>query len=245
MEIFISDSYGSLSKKAAADINKLIQPLANPVVCTASGDSPAGLYKELVSITNNNELNISSWRFVGLDEWVGMNGSDEGSCRYFLDKQLFGPLQVKENSIGFFDGRAKDLQAECDRIENFINTNGSIDVAIVGLGMNGHVGMNEPGTPASLHSHIADIDPITQQVGQKYFKESQQLTKGLTLGIANLMEARHVVLLVSGSKKAGIVKQVLAEEISEQLPASLLRRHKNFHVYLDAEAAHLLESKNE
>lgn len=243
MEIFVSDSYESLSKKAAADISKLVQPLTNPLVCTASGDTPAGLYKELVSMIHKNELNISSWRFVGLDEWVGMNGSDEGSCRYFLDKQLFSHLQVTEDRIGFFDGRAKDVQAECDRTENFINANGGIDVAIVGLGMNGHVGMNEPGTPASLHSHIADIDPITQQVGQKYFKQSQQLTKGITLGIANLMEARHVILLVSGSKKAEIVKQVLEEEISEHLPASSLRRHKNLSVYLDAEAASLLQKK--
>jgi 6-phosphogluconolactonase/Glucosamine-6-phosphate isomerase/deaminase len=243
MEIFISDSYGSLSKKAAAGIKDLTAALKNPVICTASGDTPSGLYKELVSMVNNSELNISSWSFVGLDEWIGMNGSDEGSCKYFLDKQLFAPLQVTEDRIGFFDGRAKDLQAECDRTENFINANGGIDVAIVGLGMNGHVGMNEPGTPASLHSHITDIDPITQQVGQKYFKQSQQLTKGITLGIANMMEARHVILLVSGSKKAGILKQVLEEEISEQLPASLLRRHKNLSVYLDAEAASLLQKK--
>ena len=96
--------------------------------------------------------------------------------------------------------------------------------------------------PASLHSHIADIDPITQQVGQKYFKENTQLTKGITLGIANIMEAKNVFLLVSGSKKAGIVKQILEEEISENLPATLLRHHQNLSVFLDAEAASLLQS---
>jgi galactosamine-6-phosphate isomerase len=242
MEIFVSDSYESLSKKAASAINELTASSENPLICTASGDTPAGLYKELVNLVTTGQLDISSWNFVGLDEWVGMNGSDEGSCRYFLDKQLFAPLQVTENRISFFDGRVKDPEAECDRIENFINKNGGIDIAIVGLGMNGHVGMNEPGTPASLHSHIADIDPVTQQVGQKYFKKNTQLTKGITLGIANIMEAKNIFLLVSGSKKAGIVKQILEEEISENLPATLLRHHKNLNVFLDAEAASLLQS---
>ena len=243
MEIFVSDSYESLSKKAAAGIKEITGSLKNPVVCTASGDTPAGLYNELANLVTTGQLNISSWRFVGLDEWVGMNGSDEGSCRYFLDKQLFNPLQIQLNKISFFDGRAKDLHSECDRIENFIKQNGGIDVAIVGLGMNGHVGMNEPGTPASLHSHIADIDSITQQVGQKYFKENQKLTKGITLGLANIIKARNVILLVSGNKKTGIVKQIMEEEISESLPATLLRNHQKLSIYLDIEAAAFLQSK--
>ena len=120
---------------------------------------------------------------------------------------------------------------------------GGIDIAIVGLGMNGHIGMNEPGTSPSLYAHVADIDAITQEVGQKYFKKEQQLTHGLTLGIASLMDAKNIVLLVSGNKKAAIVHKVLEGEISEELPASLLRNHKNFHVYLDAEAASLFQNK--
>jgi 6-phosphogluconolactonase/glucosamine-6-phosphate isomerase/deaminase len=103
--------------------------------------------------------------------------------------------------------------------------------------------MNEPGTSPSLHSHVTEIDRITQQVGQKYFKEKTALSKGITLGIANLMEARNVFLLVNGKKKAEIVKQVLEGEISTQFPASFLRNHKNFSVYLDNEAAGLLQKK--
>jgi 6-phosphogluconolactonase/glucosamine-6-phosphate isomerase/deaminase len=94
-----------------------------------------------------------------------------------------------------------------------------------------------------LHSHVTEIDAITQQVGQKYFKEKTHISKGITLGIANIMEARNVILIVSGSKKSEIVRQVLEGEISEQLPASLLRNHPNCSVYLDAEAASLLGKK--
>ena len=171
------------------------------MLCTASGDSPAGLYKELIRQVNEKKIDVSGWYFVSLDEWLGLNGDDEGSCRFHLNNQLFNPLQVAENNIGFFDGRAKDPEMECERIENFITGHGGIDIAIVGLGMNGHVGMNEPGTSPSLFAHIADIDTITQKVGQKYFKKEQQLTHGLTLGISSLMEARYVMLIVSGHKK--------------------------------------------
>jgi len=243
MKIIISNTYEAMSKKAADDITDLTQSLINPVLCTASGDSPAGLYKELIRQVNEKNIDVSGWYFVSLDEWLGMNGHDEGSCRFHLNNQLFHPLQVAENNIVFFDGRAKDPEMECDRIENFITGHSGIDIAIVGLGINGHVGMNEPGTSPSLFAHIADIDTITQKVGQKYFKKEQQLTHGLTLGISSLMEARYVMLIVSGHKKAAIVQQVLEGKISEQFPASLLRLHKGLRVYLDNDAATNLQIK--
>ena len=243
MQLFISDTYETMSAQAAEAVMQKIQSRPNGLLSPASGDSPTGLYKELVNQLNNKNTDISDWKFVGLDEWLGMNGEDEGSCRFYLNKQLFNPLHISENNICFFDGKAKDLNDECNTIENFINEHGGIDIAIVGLGLNGHIGMNEPGTSPSLHSHVAEIDPVTQQVGQKYFKEKTHISKGLTLGIANIMEARNVILIVSGNKKAEIVRQILEEEISEQLPSSLLRNHQNFSVYLDTEAASLLEKK--
>lgn len=241
MNLFVYETYESMSARAAESVIEVIRSKKNAVLCTASGDSPAGLYKKLVAYIRENNIDISGVRFIGLDEWLGMNGNDEGSCRYHLNNQLFQPLEIEEKNIAFFDGRASDPEAECERINHSINQFNGIDMAIVGLGMNGHVGMNEPGTPASLHSHVAEIDPITQQVGQKYFKEKKEISGGLTLGIANLMEAKNVMLIVSGKKKAEIVKQVLEEGISENLPAGLLRNHPNFSVYLDAEAASLLK----
>jgi glucosamine-6-phosphate isomerase len=240
MKIFVSGTYEAMSKKALSTVVEIIKDRRSPVICTASGDSPAGLYNELVAGTAKNQVKVSTWNFLSLDEWAGMNGSDNGSCRYHLNQQLFEPLEIPEEQICFFDGRAADLETECNKVEDYIEQHGGIDVAIVGLGINGHVGMNEPGTPALLKSHVADIDPLTQQVGQKYFKENTPLEKGLTLGIASLMEARNVVLVVSGSKKAEILKQVLEGEISEQTPASLLRNHPSFFVFADKEAGSLL-----
>ncbi len=243
MKLVISNTYEEMSKKAVNDLLEILQPIKNPLLCTASGDSPKGMYKELVRQVKEKDIDISGWNFLSLDEWAGMNGNDEGSCRFHLNNDLFRPLNVAESKITFFDGRAFDLPAECDRIENYIKKHGWIDVAIVGLGMNGHVGMNEPGTIENSRAHVAEIDRTTQTVGQKYFKNEQQLTHGLTLGLASLMEAGNIMLLVSGSKKSAIVQRVVEEEINEQLPASFLRKHENLKVYLDSEAATLIKDK--
>jgi glucosamine-6-phosphate isomerase len=242
MKLFIADNYTALSQQAAADLIQLANKEKEPLVCTASGDTPAGLYKVLVDKVKNKEVDITSWKFLGLDEWVGMNGDDEGSCRFHLNNQLLYPLKVASDKIVFFDGRANDLQEECKKTEAFIRQQGAIDVSIAGLGMNGHIGMNEPGTSIATRSHISELDPVTQKVGQKYFTSAQRLTAGITLGLGTLMESKYIILLISGAHKAEIVKQVLEGDISEKVPGSLLRNHPGLRVYLDKEAAQLLQA---
>jgi glucosamine-6-phosphate deaminase len=240
MQITVGESYKSMSEKCVVDLLEFIQPLADPIICAASGDTPRGMYQELTKRVHEKGIDISNWHFIGLDEWAGMNGSDEGSCRYHLNNDLFYPLNVAEDKIIFFDGRAKNLQAQCDGVEDYIHLMKGIDVAIVGIGMNGHVGMNEPGISPQLYSHIADIDPMTQIVGQKYFKNEKQLTTGLTLGLASLQEASFIMLLANGTRKASIIRKIFEEDASPQLPASLLLAHKKISIYLDKEAASLI-----
>jgi glucosamine-6-phosphate isomerase len=240
MSVFIADSFAATSERACGDLIQLAQSIKDPLLCTASGDSPSGIYKNIVASVNENEVDISGWSFVGLDEWVGMNGTDEGSCRFYLNQQLFEPLKIPASKISFFDGRADNLDNECSAVENFITKRKGITVAILGLGMNGHIGMNEPGTSATLRSHVTDLDPVTQKVGQKYFKTRQELKQGITLGMATLIESNHIFLLVSGSHKAEIVKRMLESEISERLPCTLLRNHPQLRIYLDDAAAKLI-----
>src|SRR5215470_18597329 len=137
MKVFVFETYEIMSKRAADDVIQLMQSRDQALICTASGDSPKGLYKELVERNSKQQLNASSWYIVGLDEWAGLNGNDEGSCRYHLDRQLFSPLNIAPGKICFFDGRG-NLEAECEHTENFIRQRGGMDVAILGLGMNGH-----------------------------------------------------------------------------------------------------------
>src|SRR3982751_5418384 len=164
--IMIAPSYDQMSVHAAEQLLQWMALSENKLLCIASGDTPAGLYKELVRMVMANRLDISLWRFVGCEEWGGMNGKDEGSCRYHVDRQFFFPLKINEERICFFDGRAMDLDNECRKTDQFIADHGGIEVAIVGLGMNGHIGMNEPGSSAELFSHLTAIDPETQKVGQ-------------------------------------------------------------------------------
>ncbi len=242
MKIIISKDFESLSLKATIALIEIMSPQTNPLICVASGDSPSGIYKNFVELVKKNELTTDHWRFLGLDEWVGLNGTDEGSCRWHLNKELFSPLDIKEDSICFFDGASKDLDQECAYTESYIQKQSGIEIAILGLGMNGHIGMNEPNTLISSRSHIVELDPITISVGQKYFNKPQPLTKGITLGIATLLEAKHILLVVSGAKKADIVKQVIEGPISAAIPASLLKNHPHCSIYLDEAAASKLSS---
>jgi len=230
-----------MSKQSASDLIETMQSFDKPLLCPASGSTPVGLYKELVNLYRQQKFDPSNWLFVALDEWVGMDGNKEGSCKQSLDEQLFKPLKIDADKICFFDGKAADLDEECDRVEQFIQQHGGIDVSVLGLGMNGHVGMNEPYTPSSLRSHVAKLDPVTQEVGQKYFKERQHLSEGITLGLATLLESKHIFLSVNGKRKAEIVKKVIEGNITEEVPASILRRHKGLKIYLDAEAAEMIQ----
>jgi glucosamine-6-phosphate isomerase len=240
MKMFIDDTYEAMSKRIADDVVNIMCTASKPLFCAASGDSPQGLYKELVQRNNALSINIYNWHFLGLDEWIGLDENDEGSCRYMLNKDLFHPLHVKDEMLCCFNGTTTDTTKECERIEAFIHQHNGIDVAILGLGMNGHIGLNEPGTSPLLRSHVSDIAETTKTVGQKYFSKPQTLTKGITLGLATLMEAKHLFLIVSGEKKAVILKKALQHESTENIPATLIRDHPNFYVYADIAAAKLL-----
>ncbi len=242
MQCFIADTYESMSAQCANIIADIIKQGVSPLVCVPSGDSPKGLYNEWKLQQEKNMINVHDWYFLGLDEWIGLGENDEGSCHYMLNRDLFFPLEIHPEKICCFDGNTKDTAAECNRIENYIHQHTAIDVAILGLGMNGHVGLNEPGTSPLLRSHVSEIHPVTKQVGQKYFSSPQQLTKGITLGIATLMEAGHVILLVSGEKKAAVLQQAIEGEITPEFPASLLRNHPGFMVFADQAAAGMLKN---
>lgn len=154
MQIIISDTHEESSKKAADTVAACMYQKVEPLICVASGDSPAGIYRNLVTRVQHNEMDIRRWTFLGLDEWVGLNGNDEGSCRYHLNAQLFSPLKIANSQICFFDGASKNLEEQCQITESTIQKHGGIELAILGLGMNGHIGMNEPNTSALTRSHI-------------------------------------------------------------------------------------------
>lgn len=237
MDINISNNYDELSAKVAAEVQILVAGKPDAVLCFPSGDTPLGLFKALVELQKNGDIDFSACTFIGLDEWLGMDENDEGSCKYFIFRELYQSLGLSENQIHFFDAKAADPVQECKRIDKVILGLGGIDLMVLGIGMNGHLGLNEPGISPDLYSHVMELDAVTKVVGQKYFASETPLTRGISLGLMHIMASKRVVLMANGERKADIIQQVVEGEISNQIPASLIRNHLNASLYLDNDSA--------
>jgi glucosamine-6-phosphate isomerase len=159
------------------------------------------------------------------------------NCFSFLKKHFFDHIDFSEENLCFFDGESANLKKECTQTDDFIKKYGPIDMILLGAGMNGHLGLNEPGTSFDLYSHIVNLDETTKVVGQKYFSGKVNLTKGITLGLKYIMEAKTVILQLNGKRKAEVVKRLIENEASAAFPASAIKLHKNSFLLLDKEAA--------
>jgi galactosamine-6-phosphate isomerase len=157
-----------------------------------------------------------------------------------MDRDFFYPLQLPESQIRFFDAMAADPQRECDQMNRLIASHGGLDVMLAGIGLNGHIAMNEPGTSFDLYAHATKLSEETKQVGQKYFSRPTELSAGLTLGLRHFQEARLPILMANGEKKAPVVKSAITLPPTEQLPATIVQRIPAAIVMLDREAAGLL-----
>lgn len=226
-----------MSKAAADFVVDFVQHKPNALLCFPSGESPTGILHYLIHYAQTGQVDFTQCTFVGLDEWVGMDASNEGSCRHYMQQHLFRPLNIKPENIVFFNAKAPDLEEECKRIDAYILKHGPLDIMMVGVGMNGHIGLNEPSVSFDLYAHHMALDDVTKTVGQKYFKEPTDLQEGITLGLKHLQEAQVAILIAAGTKKAAIVAQALEGEVTNQVPASIMQTHVNSFAFLDRAAA--------
>jgi glucosamine-6-phosphate isomerase len=241
MKISIYNTYDEMSKAAAELVAQQLTEKPDSVLCFPSGDSPTGTLKYVTEWANEGKIDLSQCFFVGLDEWVGMDENDVGSCKHYLKTNFFSKLSINPDKIVLFDAKAEDLDAECEKMNLFISNKGGLDIMMVGIGMNGHLGLNEPGTAFNLYAHRSALDPVTVQVGQKYFNHATELTEGITLGLKHLAEAKKAVLIASGAKKAGIIAESLQGSVTTDVPASILQTLSNAIVLLDKDGASQLE----
>lgn len=242
MQLTIFPDYAALSEKAADEMILLLQQKPDAVICMASGSSPTGCCAAFVQKVRSSGIDISRFFFVGLDEWVGLTPGMAGSCANDFITRLFDPLSIPASQYHLFNPAASDLQAECAQMDTVIREKGGIDLMIVGIGLNGHIGFNEPGVDTSLLSHIIDLEAGTIAVGQqKYFNEPVALKQGITLGLGHLMAARKVILLANGTGKAAVVQQAVEGPVTAAFPASIVQLHPNGFVWADAGAASLLK----
>ena len=236
MKVKTYPDYNELSRAAADLIIEQVKCKPDSLICFPSGDSPAGMFKYLIEDAKQGKVDFTACFFVGLDEWVGMDKNDEGSCTNFLYEHFFNPMQIDPEKVRFFDAKAADLDASCAAINDFIKEKGPLDVMVVGIGMNGHIGLNEPGADFNSYAHHSPLDPLTIKIGQKYFKQQTTLTEGITLGLKHLQEAKIPVLIASGAKKAEIILKSLKGEITNEVPATIFQTLPSAVILLDDDA---------
>lgn len=237
MEIKVYPDYDQLSRATADLIGAYVNNKKDSWICLASGHTPIGVFKCLMQDIKESKLDLSSCKFFSLDEWVGIDPSDSGSCLSMLKNDFFGPLNIPEHQIEFFNVLSPDLQQECNRINDMIKQHGGLDIMLVGVGTNGHIGMNEPGTSFNSLAHIGTLAEETKTVGQKYFSKPTELSNGITLGLQHLAESKLPIIMANGVKKAAIIKTAMSEKPTEQIPVTIAQTINNGYIMLDREAA--------
>lgn len=238
MRIIVAKDYEAMSRAAADLMETWVREAPEGLISIAGGDSPAGLVRELCRKIREGQIDPSGLKFVQLDDWVGIGPEDEGSCSHFLKKDLIGAMEKPFADVFTFDGTREDIDSQLQAQDAFIRKYGPISVQVLGIGMNGHLGFNEDGVDFSLRSHRMPLSSVTLGVQKKYFGgRDLPLTEGITMGIAQIMESRTVLVLASGEKKADIVAKAITGPVTNRLPASVLQRHPNCLYLLDEAAA--------
>ena len=240
MKQIIYKDYKELSVKTAEMIAHVITRKPDALLCFPAGETSVGTFNHLIELYRADKVSFKKCKIVGLDEWAGIGEMRSENCFSFLKKHLFDHIDYTEENFCFFDGESSDLEKECVKTDRFIKKYGPVDMMLLGMGMNGHLGLNEPGTSFDLYSHIVNLDETTKVVGKKYFSGNVELTRGITLGIKYVMEAKMVILQLNGTRKAEVAKRLVNSEVTEAFPASVLKGHSKSFLLLDAEAARYL-----
>ena len=233
----IYKDYDVMSTEAKNYIVDLIKEKPNSLLCLAGGSTPMRLYKKLIESEKNGELDLSKCKFVSLDEWVGLGAETKGSCVETLYTHFFNHISTPSENILFFDGKSSDLDGECKRIDDYIFENDKIDIMVLGLGMNGHLGFNEPNVDENLYSAVIPLDNVTKEVSAKYFEAKTKVEFGITLGMKHIYESKNILLMADSERKADIIKETIQGKITAEVPSSLLRKNNNVVIYLDELAA--------
>lgn len=240
MQVIITENYEEMSKIAAELIIGIVKNNPNAILGLATGSSPIGTYQNMIKDHEKNGTSYKAVRTVNLDEYVGLTADHDQSYAYFMRSNLFDHIDIPLQNTNLPSGSAPDVQAECDRYNALLATMQQ-DVQVLGLGSNGHIGFNEPGTSLSSVTHLVDLTENTIKDNSRLFASIDEVPKqALSMGIKNIMQAKSIVMVVSGKNKAQAVKGMVQGEITTDLPASVLQLHPCVTVICDKDAASLL-----
>ena len=241
MRVYIGKNYEEMSRIAANVLSAQVTMKPDCVLGLATGSTPIGTYKVLIERCAAGDLDFSQVKSINLDEYVGLSGEHDQSYRYFMNTNLFDHINIDKANTNVPNGLAEDLDAECARYNEIINTLGPIDVQVLGMGHNGHIGFNEPDDHFPLETHKVDLAQSTIDANARFFASADEVPRqALTMGIKTIMQAKKVLVVANGRGKAEIVKKAFTGPVTPQVPASILQMHPDVIVVLDEEAASLL-----
>ena len=234
----IIDSAQNIAAMAAQQYVALLKRKPNAILGGATGSTPRGLYAELVRLNKAGEISFKDASSFNLDEYVGLDGTHDQSYRYFMDHNLFDHIDIDKSRTRVPSGIDVSDPAAYDKE---IEAAGGVDLQLLGIGNNGHIGFNEPGTPFGSLTHIVELTESTREANKRFFKSIDEVpTHAVTMGVKTVMQARSIILMAIGPAKAPIMKEMLQGPVTENVPASVLQLHPDVTVYMDYEAAKLL-----
>lgn len=241
MNIIKVKDYQQMSERACERIKSLLTSEKKPVLGLATGSTPEGLYQCLIDVYQNNKLSFKHVTTFNLDEYIGLSTDHPNSYNYYMHNKLFKYIDIIEELAHLPNGMAEDTEQECRDYENLIHQAEEIDLQILGLGLNGHIGFNEPGTPFDTRTHVVKLDESTRAANARFFDCKKEVpTHAITMGIDTIMDSKEIVLLVTGEKKAEALNRLVTGEISTDFPASILKKHHNLTIIVDEPACRLI-----
>lgn len=234
MKLIRCADYNEMSKCGAQIIADGISANPKLVLGLATGSTPVGMYKELIGMFNSKKVDFSSVTTYNLDEYYPIKRENDQSYYFFMRKNLFDYINVPDSSINLPNGEASDANAECEEYENRIEAAGGIGIMVLGVGMNGHIGFNEPGDYLYAKTHVTNLDESTRIANSRFFSSIDDVpAQALTMGMHSIMSAGHCLLLISGESKRPLLEALLSGKITTNCPVTLLNTVKNLTVITD------------
>ena len=241
MKIYRAEDYNSMSRRAANILSAQVILKPDSVLGLATGSTPVGMYRQLVNWYEKGDIDFSQVHTVNLDEYLGLAPDHDQSYRYFMQQNLFDHINVRPENTNVPNGLASDPEAECRRYNEVIAGLGGIDLQVLGMGHNGHIGFNEPEEAFELETHVVDLTENTIQANARFFASKDEVPRrAITMGIKSIMQARHILVVVSGEDKAEIVRRAFAGPVTPLVPASILQMHPHLSLVGDEAALSLL-----
>ena len=239
MIIYTGKDYYDVSRKAANIMSAQIIMKPNAVLGLATGSTPVGMYKQLIEWYKKGDLDFSQITSVNLDEYKGLSGDNDQSYRYFMNTNLFDHVNIDKARTYVPNGLEEDSEKACADYNEIIRSVGGIDIQLLGIGGNGHIGFNEPGTPFTEETHIVELTEKTRSDNARFFDNdiNQVPTHAITMGIATIMKAKKILLVASGANKADAVAAMVNGPVDPACPASVLQNHEDVVVVVDEAAA--------